>query len=762
MKYILWVIASSLIFISSATAQNFYDPETICTLQLNFNESNWDQILDEYYEDGDDERLVGQAIINGVVYESVGVKYKGNSSYSASRVKNPLNVKLDHIIDDQDHLGFGTLKLANCYKDPSFVREILGYEIGGKYLPASGVGYIDVTINGQHMGLYTNVQSVDKDFIEGAFGNRDNTLFKGDFTGHGPGILGAKLIYQGADSTSYFNNYELQSDYGWNELVALCDTLNNYTESIDEVLDVDRLLWFLAVHNTLVSLDSPISAPHNFYFYRDQDRLFNFLFWDLNMTFGTFRLGGPGGPPTTLAQLQQLDPFYNATNSEYPILSQTLESEKHQLLYIAHMKTILAENFSNDWYLTRGEELQSVIDSAVQADPNKFYTYNEFLQNLYVEAGEWGIQELMDGRQEWLLSQPGFTALAPDVQPPSLSLETASPGDIVNVTVQVTDATEVYLRHRQTGSFRFAETTMFDDGNHEDGAAGDGLYGCTLEAGSLDVQYHIRAFNTLAATVYPARAAYQNLVLPVIGLVTINEFLAANDSDTPDQNGEYDDWIELYNGSGTTVDLAGYYLTDDENEPDQWAFPVGTVMEPGEYLMIWADNDEEQDGLHTGFKLSATGETILLSSPTLAAVSRVDFGIQEADVSTGRYPDGTGDFVVMSPSFGGPNYSGILDLSGIPHVVDQKLVLLPNHPNPFNPMTIISFELPSSGYTRLDLFDARGRHLKSLVDGSLSSGPHTVTWQGDDHTGRALASGVYFSRLIHDGQIEYRSMTLAR
>lgn len=760
LKFIMILAVGTLAGVASA--QIFYDPENISTLQLTFEESNWDQILDDYYEAGDDERLVGQAVIDGVVYESVGVRYKGNSSYSASRVKNPLNVKLDHIIDDQDHLGFGTLKLANCFKDPSFVREILGYEIGAKYLPASGVGYIDVTINDEHIGLYTNVQSVDKDFIEGAFGNRDNTLFKGDFSGHGPGILGAKLIYQGSDSTSYYPNYELQSDYGWGDLVALCDTLNNHTDDIDEVLDVDRLLWFLAVHNTLVSLDSPIGAPHNFYFYRDQDRLFNFLFWDLNMTFGTMSLGGPGSPPSTLTQLQQLDPFFNANSSQYPIVSRTLDADRHQLLYIAHMKTILEENIANDWYLTRGEELQSVIDAAVQTDPNKFYSYNEFLQNLYVEAGEVGLQELMDGRLTWLLSQPEFTAVAPLVEIPTPSVETADPGEIVTVTVMVSDATDVYLRHRQVGSFRFDETTMFDDGAHEDGTAGNGLYGCSLEADALDIEYHVRAFNSSAATVFPARAAYDNLVLPVIGLVSINEFLADNESDTPDQDGEYDDWIELYNVSEVSVDLTGYYLTDDDTVPDQWAFPANTIIEPGAFLTVWADKDEEQEGLHAGFKLSATGETILLSSPSLEAVSRVDFGAQEADLSTGRFPDGTGAFVVMTPSFGSANYSGIVDLTPVPDISAPGLRLFPNYPNPFNPMTLLSFAIPSAGRTRLDLYDARGRHLKTLVDESLDAGSHSVTWRGDDDSGRALASGVYFSRLVHNGQVECRSMTLAR
>ena len=61
--------------------------------------------------------------------------------------------------------------------------------------------------------------------------------------------------------------------------------------------------------------------------------------------------------------------------------------------------------------------------------------------------------------------------------------------------------------------------------------------------------------------------------------VKINEFLAANDSANQDPQGDYDDWIELYNSGTETIDLTGYYLTDDLDDLTQWSFPQGTTLD---------------------------------------------------------------------------------------------------------------------------------------------------------------------------------------
>ena len=122
----LFFLAVSL---NSFAQDSFYKTDTIREIKISFHQNNWDAILDSLYIKGDRERILASVLIDGVNYDSVGVRYKGFSSASINRVKNPFNIKLNYTISGQKHLGIDKLKLSNVIQDPSFVREVLSYEI---------------------------------------------------------------------------------------------------------------------------------------------------------------------------------------------------------------------------------------------------------------------------------------------------------------------------------------------------------------------------------------------------------------------------------------------------------------------------------------------------------------------------------------------------------------------------------------------------------------------------------------------------------
>ena len=138
--------------------------------------------------------------------------------------------------------------------------------------------------------------------------------------------------------------------------------------------------------------------------------------------------------------------------------------------------------------------------------------------------------------------------------------------------------------------------------------------------------------------------------LPNVGDVVINEILASNTSGARDENAEYEDWIELYNKSSQAKSLFGLYLSDKRDKPDKWDFPNGTFIPASGFLIVWADEDSSQGPLHANFKLSATGEFVMLSDGATVVHDSISFGAQQADVSFGRYPNGTGGFVTMPRS----------------------------------------------------------------------------------------------------------------
>ena len=137
--------------------------------------------------------------------------------------------------------------------------------------------------------------------------------------------------------------------------------------------------------------------------------------------------------------------------------------------------------------------------------------------------------------------------------------------------------------------------------------------------------------------------------------VKINEFMATNSGTVYDQNGEYDDWIELYNNSETSVDLSGYYLTDNHKKFTKWQFPSGTKIDGKGYLIIWADNDLTQADLHANFKLSSEGEEVLLITPKLKIADYVVYGRQSLELSYSRIPNGTGPFSWQEPTYDSEN-----------------------------------------------------------------------------------------------------------
>ena len=131
-------------------------------------------------------------------------------------------------------------------------------------------------------------------------------------------------------------------------------------------------------------------------------------------------------------------------------------------------------------------------------------------------------------------------------------------------------------------------------------------------------------------------------------LIVLNELMASNGSSKADPQGEYDDWIELHNRSDETIDVGGMYLTDDLDEPMKWQIPAGTTIVSQRYLLIWADNDVDDEDLHANFSLSAGGEDLaLFDTDGETLLDSVSFGEQMVDVSYGRYPDGTGPWVLL-------------------------------------------------------------------------------------------------------------------
>ena len=431
---------------------------------------------------------------------------------------------------------------------------------------------------------------------------------------------------------------------------------------------------------------------------------------------------------------------------------------------------MIEDVFANNWYKTRGVELQNIISSFVQADTNKFYSYGNFIANLNQSVtvggpgpGQTfvGITQLMDGTINYLMSLPEFSAAAPIISDVQASTNYAQPNSTVWVNATVTNASTVKLMSRSSLSGRFNELQMFDDENHNDGVAGDGIYGNSFSVGVGDVQYYIFAENGSAVSFLPKKAEFEFFVLKVGSEIVINEFMADNSSAVPDPNSEFDDWIEIYNNSSSPINLNGYFLSDKLTNLTKWTFHDVTIQ-PNDFLIVWADEDGNQSGLHANFKLSASGEAIYLCTPDTLIIDQIIFGQQQTDISMGRYPNGTGEFIFMTPSYNSPNFNGIVNIED-ENFSAKEFMLFQNYPNPFNPSTKIRFTISDVGtglaLSVLKVYDILGNEVATLVNEEKPAGSYEVEFKSSVG-GLQLASGIYFYQLRVGDKVRTKKMVL--
>ncbi|MAZ95916.1 MAG: hypothetical protein CMP53_00160 [Flavobacteriales bacterium] len=688
---ILFVLA--LASISNLNAQGFYDSASISVIEIDFSQSNWDYMLDTA-KAGSESYIMSQSVtINGTYYDSVGVKYKGNSTYKSNQVKNPWHIELD-TYKNQHYQGFTDIKLSNVAKDPSFLREVLSYEIARKYMFAPLANYAVVYVNGNQIGLYSSAESINKSFVDNYLRSRKGAFIKcNPPAGAGPGTSSyPDLVYNGNDSTNYYDSYEIKSNAGWAELIHLMDTLANDINAIEEILQVDQTLWMHAFNNVLVNLDSYAGGfKQNYYLYRMKNRQFYPVIWDMNESFGKFSMTGTInlGNTTSKAQMTHL---LHSNDAAWPLIQKLLSIPMYKRMYLAHMKTILDENFSNGTYFNKAQFYHNLIDSAVSADPNKLSTYTQFKSNITTDVGGGGggpgggssapgISALMNARASYLQSRPDLSATQPTITNIVASAPSAAPST-GTITANVTNATFVYLSTRNDLEDRFERQQMYDDGIHGDGAANDGVFGAFTTVTSVQQHFYIYADAGTIGKFSPERAGHEYHVLgfqnPTSGLV-INEFMASNSSTVSAADGGYYDWIELHNASNSPIFLGDYGLSDNLNDPEKYILP-SVNLPSGGFMLIWASNEAVNNPYHAPFKLAKSGEEIALFHDPLGSADTVDyinFGAQSTDVSFGRSYDASPnwiDFLIPTP-----------DASNTPLQLDEPAMeALAVYPNPHN------------------------------------------------------------------------------
>jgi hypothetical protein len=644
-------------------AEGFYNENNIKVVELRFAQTDWwTQLMSNRISKRD---IPATLIYDGKTYPNVGVRFRGNTSFNFSATKKSYSITMDFTDSTQDLKGYETLHFNNAAEDPSFIREVMYLHLNRKHIPAAKANFIHLKINGENFGQYPNIQVLNGDFMKEWFLNNDGTRWRAERTTTGGGGFGAgtsTLNFLGTDTALYKPHYTLKQTYkqhSWQDLVKAVQALNTPNEDeLKKVFDTDRALWFIA-HEIMFGDDDS---------YVNKGGMDYYVFWD-SATARITPIEYDGNSVFNNIATNW-SPFLKETNAQFPLMNKLFAVPALRQRYLAHVRTMLEESLHPDYYNPLVDKYYALIDTFVASDPKKTTTYAQFT------TAKTTIKNWLNARRNTYLNNaevnrpyPAIDNVIYTADGTPFTKPSAGQSETIKAKISFAAGIQAVNLYYSTGlDGYFEKTTMKDDGLSGDGAAGDGVFGGKIPGYGKGtyVRFYIEAVaNDAAKTVaYMPKGAEHDVYFYQVKLnqsnisgVVINEIMAANKTAVKDPNGQNDDWIEFHNLNATPLDMSNFYLTDDVSKRGKWQFPAGTSIPANGYLIVWADEDGNQTGLHANFKLSNSGETVILSDRDTAVIDQVIFGAQIDDRSFARSPNGTGDFVIKAHTFNKSNDS---------------------------------------------------------------------------------------------------------
>jgi hypothetical protein len=454
-------------------AQDIFEAGVL-KIHIQFEEEHWRDTLLEARLAGDNRRLDALVRINDSDYSGVQVRFKGNSSFygavKAGYKKMPFNLKAK---DEYPFAGgYETLKLANNFRDPSAVREMLGYAIAGDYVPVPNCTYAVVYVNDEYLGVYTATEGISKSMAVRYFrGHKDGLIqaepdFQRVDPPDCPKASYSSLEYLGEDVRCYEGLYEIRDEREWTDLIRLTRMLRDSTARVDEVLDVHLTLWMHVLNNVLVNLDSYLGYfCHNYYLFRDSSDIYHPLIWDLNLAFGGFHVLKQGAQVDFATLSPIVHDRFDLQNR--PLIMKLLREPRFRHLYFSMMRTVVDDWLLTGKYLQEAKAFQASIRRFVAMEDSTFFTTDDFDQNLVVSVKARtrsvpGIQELMEARTQYLGQHPLLKPLRYSVD--DWSVREVSHHTILEVNT-LGDPSAVRVWYQGTPRAPFQSKKMTAEGN---------------------------------------------------------------------------------------------------------------------------------------------------------------------------------------------------------------------------------------------------------------------------------------------------------
>lgn len=387
----------SMILVSSfelSFAQNpgdsVFSGTQVFDININFDYPNYWDSLEYYYDLGTEICIPADVIIGADTFTNVGIRFKGNSSYSHPNDKKSFRIILDEFGETKKWDGLKSIHLNNCYGDPTFMREKIYLDFckdAGIVAPRSN--FVKLSINDTAFAFYSMIEHVDKTFINTRFGNKNGDLFKAvdDFSSAN---LVSDFKWYTAVEDSYYNRYELKTDgslTAYPQLINLLDSLVNGTNqeiALDTLINLEDFYNSISADIIFSNLDSYINSGRNFYFYFNPDTgKMEWIKWDVGLSFGNFSGG--------VSNFENLNVSYILNSNERPLWGKVLGNSELKNDYLQSL-CLLNTNYLNTTNIFQHiDSVANIIRSYVYTDSRKQYTNNQFELNILNDLSVSGV-----------------------------------------------------------------------------------------------------------------------------------------------------------------------------------------------------------------------------------------------------------------------------------------------------------------------------------------------------------------------------------
>ncbi len=707
--------------------------------------------------------------------EQVGFRLRGNTSRTSQ--KKSFKLDFNHFVSGRDFYGLEKINLNGEHNDVSIIRSKLSWDIFKSVgMVATRANHIEVYINDTYYGLYISVEHIDDTFLSRNFDNGSGNLWKC--------LWPANLGYRGSNPSDYHpwvddnRPYDLKTnddEYDFIQLARLIHIINNDPDSLEHVLDVSEFIKYLAINILTGGWDDYRSLQNNFYLYH-QPSIDRFLIipYDYDNTFGVDWFS---------VEWDNIDPYsyYLIADTERPLADIIFDNEHYRNLFSRYLQFYIDHVFNIDEWGDWIDNTKEMIDSSAYYDMYRTldygFTYNDFINsfsasNYTNQHIKTGLKEFIINRVSSLENQITFSDGNPLVYKYWIEPEIPLAGDSITIHAAAYGYPDIQninlIVHNFTnGAYNSYSMDYEPVLNTSSPEELEDHWVITippiLNVGNIGIRF--LSTNTEGVTGVSPQIGEWMIRIPSSSItenIFINEFLAKNNTVNVDEFSENDDWLELYNNSSDTINLHNHYLSDDLDNLTKWKFSDNDILvAPNDYLLIWCDNDESQGVLHTNFKLSSSGEFIALTNPDgQTIIDTLFFGTQIEDVSFGRFPDGSSQWIEMSPTPGSSNIEGLSTNNSL--MIPIQYFLYPNYPNPFNPITSFVYDLPRQSQVKISIYNTLGHEIKTLVNREQNYGSYTIHWDGNDKYGNKVSSGVYLYHLNANSFNQTRRMILLK